>query len=289
LGTDLEAITMAREQWPQYRGLPELTRPGLYVLTGFGEEEDDDLRKIYVGQSERLCDRLESHYRAADKKFVEQIIAFVRTNPDVGFTGARWIEHALIDRGFAANRCHMVNDKKPVEPPLGQVDKILSRTLLQQILQILPLVDVRAFDLTAATGPVIAPAEEPADNPVTSPAPDDRDTMIVPARDPGFTQFFLKENRWRPLRIAPAMRESGKIKWVGAYQVAPVSAVTHLAPVDRIIPYGEDGKWEILFSQPATAIDHIVLGKLSPAWMKNHKYTSRERLLKAKTLAEVTE
>jgi hypothetical protein len=42
--------------------------------------------------------------------------------------------------------------------------------------------------------------------------------------------------------------------------VPPVSAITHYAPVDRIEPYGESGKYKVVFSEPAKEIAPIPFG-----------------------------
>lgn len=55
------------------------------------------------------------------------------------------------------------------------------------------------------------------------------DTIVVPAREQGFKEVFLGENRWSAIRIGAAMKE--KIKFIAAYQIRPVSAVTHIADV----------------------------------------------------------
>ncbi|HBZ70077.1 MAG TPA: hypothetical protein DEP35_10210 [Deltaproteobacteria bacterium] len=62
------------------------------------------------------------------------------------------------------------------------------------------------------------------------------DTIIVPAREEGFREVFLGENRWHEIRVGAAMKE--KIRHIAAYQVAPVSAVTHIAdpPVQKQPP-----------------------------------------------------
>jgi hypothetical protein len=49
-----------------------------------------------------------------------------------------------------------------------------------------------------------------------------------------------------------------KIKYIAAYQTHPVSAVTHYAPVDRIEPYGEEGKYRLIFSAKARPLDHSI-------------------------------
>lgn len=61
--------------------------------------------------------------------------------------------------------------------------------------------------------------------------------------------MFLGEDCWYSIRISGGMLE--KIKYIAVYQKAPVSAVTHYAPVNRIEPYGEDGKYKLIFSLKA--------------------------------------
>ncbi len=63
---------------------------------------------------------------------------------------------------------------------------------------------------------------------------DDIDTVVVPAREEGFHKVFLKENRWFAIRIHSNMRP--RIKYIAAYQVAPQSAITYVAPVSSIEP-----------------------------------------------------
>lgn len=61
---------------------------------------------------------------------------------------------------------------------------------------------------------------------------DELDTIIVPAREDGFNEEFMKNDRWFAIRISGAMID--KIKHIAAYQVAPVSGITYIADVDRI-------------------------------------------------------
>jgi hypothetical protein len=50
------------------------------------------------------------------------------------------------------------------------------------------------------------------------------DTIIVPAREDGFKEVFIGLNQWYAIRIGAAMKD--RIKYIAAYQVAPVSAIT---------------------------------------------------------------
>ena len=67
--------------------------------------------------------------------------------------------------------------------------------------------------------------------------------------------MFLGQNCWYSIRIAGGMLD--KIKYIAAYQTNPVSAITHYAPVSQIEPYGESGKYKLVFSEKAKPIGPI--------------------------------
>lgn len=112
------------------------------------------------------------------------------------------------------------------------------------------------------------------------------DTIVVPAQLEGFQETFLGENRWYAIRIHGTMRP--QIKYIAAYQIRPISAITHIAPVRSIEPWGDTGKFVVNFSEPATEIKPIELvpkGRVKA--LQNIRYTTSERLESAKTLDEV--
>lgn len=112
------------------------------------------------------------------------------------------------------------------------------------------------------------------------------DTVVVPAREDGFRETFLGENRWYAIRVHGTMRP--QIKFIACYQVAPVSAITHIAPVRSIEPWKETDKFVVNFSEPAKEIGPIpfVKGGRVTA-LQNLRYSTRERLMSAKTLDDL--
>jgi hypothetical protein len=78
-----------------------------------------------------------------------------------------------------------------------------------------------------------------------------------------------------------------KIKYIAAYQSRPVSAITHYAPVDRIEPYGDSGKYRAVFSEPAKRIKPIPFGDAPSGAMQGPRYTSFEQLKSAKTVSDI--
>ncbi len=112
------------------------------------------------------------------------------------------------------------------------------------------------------------------------------DTIVVPAREDGFQETFLGENRWYAIRMHSSMIP--QIKHIAAYRVTPISAITHVAPVNKIVPWEDTGKYCLEFAEPAREIGPIKLdqpgrGKAPQA----PRYTSMDKLTKAKALSEV--
>jgi hypothetical protein len=117
-------------------------------------------------------------------------------------------------------------------------------------------------------------------------SPEDIDTVVVPAHEDGLQEVFLEKNCWYSVRIRGAVRS--QIKYIAVYQVDPVSAITYVAPVKSIEPWKDSGKVVLYFTEPAKPIGPIPLvkgGKVKA--LQNLRYTTHERLIKAKTLDEV--
>lgn len=115
---------------------------------------------------------------------------------------------------------------------------------------------------------------------------DEIDTVVVPARDEGFEEVFLRENRWYAVRIHGAMRP--QLKYIAAYRVAPTSAITHVAPIRNIEVWKDSDKFVLNFSEPAREIGPITLVKGGNTKApQNLRYTNKDTLLKAKTLDDV--
>ena len=115
---------------------------------------------------------------------------------------------------------------------------------------------------------------------------DELDTIVVPAREEGFYEEFLKNGRWFAIRISGAMLD--KIKYIAAYQVAPVSGITHIAEVERIEKYKDTGKYMVHFKDGSLhKIRKIGLGNKKGQAPQAPRYSSYNRLIQAETLDEL--
>lgn len=116
---------------------------------------------------------------------------------------------------------------------------------------------------------------------------DDYDTIIVPTRDDTFKQVFMRERCWYPVRVANDMLRN--IKWVAAYQSAPVSAITHIARVALVEKYDDVGKFKLMFSKAPKQIKKIPFGDAPVSAMRGPRYTTRSNLAKAGRLTDLFE
>lgn len=269
-------IIFPRSKWLEVKKRPELAKTGVYVLVGY-QGGDVDLPTIYIGQADGVGNRIDSHIQKKD--FWDTGVIFVSANTSLNRAHVTWLEYALIARAQQAGRCHLDNGNAPQEPALSEAEKADMQSFLKEMLQILPLVGLRVFEFPKA---VAVPNTTEKSGPVISQG---LDTVIVPAQKEGFEQVFLGEDCWYAIRISGGMLE--KIKFIAGYQTAPVSAITHYAPVDRIEPYGEDGKYRLIFSEKAKSIGPLPLGPAPQGAMQGPRYTTFEKLKAAHYVSDL--
>ena len=268
-------LVFPRAKWPDIRKRPEMLRTGVYVLDGYKSDEDD-LPTIYVGQADSVGDRIQSHFTKKD--FWDRGVVFVSSTDGLNRAHVTWLEHALIKRAAEVKRYHLDNGNAPQEPGLSEAEKADTQGFLNEILQILPLVRLRAFEYPKAV--VTPPAGDGG-----RPLPSKPDTIIVPARKEGFDEVFLGQDCWYAIRISGGMLD--KIKYIAGYQSRPVSAITHYAPVSRIESYGEAGKYKVIFSEKAKKVGPIPYDDAPTGTMQGPRYTSISKLKTATKLTDL--
>ncbi|MCL4400097.1 GIY-YIG nuclease family protein [Patescibacteria group bacterium] len=264
-------IVFPRSKWGDIRSRSELNSAGVYILSGY-TENSDDLPTLYIGQADNVRSRIEQHVK--EKDFWDRAVVFVSK---INSAHAKWLEYSLISQALKAKRSNLENGNSPQEPAISEAEKADMKVFLREIYQTLPLIGLRAFEMPKAV----------ADHETQLPtATNDKDTIVVPAQKEGFEEVFLGKSCWYAVRISGGMLN--KIKYIAGYQTWPISAITHYAPVERIEPYGEEGKYKIIFSRSAIELKPpIVFGDAIRGSMQNAKYTSFEKLKKAKKLVDL--
>jgi len=113
----------------------------------------------------------------------------------------------------------------------------------------------------------------------------DIDTIVIPAKEDGFKEVFIDENCWYAIRLNASMIP--KIKYIAAYQVAPISAITHIAEVKTIEQWKDTNKYILHFTEPAEKIKNVPLGATKGKAPQSPRYSSRDKILNAKSLDNV--
>jgi len=115
--------------------------------------------------------------------------------------------------------------------------------------------------------------------------PSEIDTIVVPARDEGFNETFLGENRWYQIRISSSMIP--KLKYIAVYRVGPTSAITHIPCIKSVEQWRDTNKYVVNFTEAATEIaPSIKLGQRSHA-PQSSRYTSKARIDSASSMDDV--
>jgi hypothetical protein len=136
-------VAFPRGAYKEVSKRKEFERTGIYILVGPGED-GSSLPILYIGQSDRIQTRLDSHHK--NKDFWEWAVFFVSKDNALNVAAAQYIESRLIERAVAAKRCHLDNGNEPGGPNLGDADAADAEGFLLNMLRVLPLLGLAAFE-----------------------------------------------------------------------------------------------------------------------------------------------
>ena len=242
-------IEVSRDALNNFSSREEFQQAGVYILYGMNDaddsrsdlEESDDRPMVYIGQADVVGGRLKSHLETKD--FWDRAIIFVSSNKGLIRAHIIWLEWSLIKTAAAYKRYKLDNSVTPKEPRLIESEKADTAEFLNEILSILPLTDVRIFQEPQKIE--VSREAQPINSASTIKDTMIKDTIVVAAREEGFQRVFLGGDCWYAIRISGG--KLADIKYIAAYQVTPISAVTHVAEIDSIEPYGDKGKYRVNF------------------------------------------
>ncbi len=249
-------------------------RPGVYILVGDLAEET-----VYIGEADPVATRLKQHLQ----KDWSWGVFFVDSH-GLGKTEVQFLESELVRIAQENQTSILMNKNAPNKPNMTRQAHAAAMVFLNEILLILPMIGIRAFSKPRSLvggKEVVAPKNKKISS------ENHWDTIVVPAQSEGFKAVFLGENCWFAIRMNA--KEIAKIKYIAAYQVAPVSAVTHIAEIKEIVPYQNSGKYLVKFKSKAVALDKpVLLNKEQPGSQpQSPRYTMYNKILKARKLNEL--
>lgn len=244
-------------------------RPGVYVLVGDAAEET-----IYIGEADPISARLKQHI---GKEWSWGV--FFADTKALGKTEVQYLESELVRIAKDYKTSILMNKNTPNKPNMSRQLEATAKVFLSEMLLIMPIIGIRAF-----SPPKIyhsSESEEPSTTTIGK-----FDTLVVPAQGEGFTNVFLAKNCWYAVRIQK--KHIPNIKYIAAYQTAPISAITHVAEVKEIVPYMDSGKYLIKFKGAATKINPVTL---KPNHLgsqpQSPRYTTKSKLDNSKYLHEL--
>ena len=267
-------LEVARDSWSKHSTRDEFQRAGVYILVGY--QEGDDLPTLYIGQGDGVKGRIDSHEK--NKEFWDRVLVFVSSNNGLNRAHITWLEWALISRAKEMGRCKLDNNVNPNEPGLTESDRADIQEFFNEILSVLPLVELKVFEQSKKIAISNLSDKSTLKKNVN-------DTIVVPAQEDGFNDVFIGKDCWYAIRIGGGKLRD--IKYIAAYQTAPVSAVTHYAEVESIEPYGDGGKYQLNFKASAMPIGPIVFGEAKTGSMQSPRYTTFEKLKTAKVVDDL--
>jgi hypothetical protein len=137
-------VVCPKGRYSQVNQRDEFSGSGVYILVG--SESESDAPTIYVGQAETLRNRLARHYADPEKEFWQQAIFFTTKGDPLNKSELQYLESSLVKRAQQFRRCRLDNANTPQEPPLSEADRADADGYLQEMLSLLPVLGIKAFE-----------------------------------------------------------------------------------------------------------------------------------------------
>jgi len=141
------AVVFPRALFTDVRNRDEFQQTGVYLLVGPHERGDGD--KLYIGEGDPVLDRLKGHY--ANKDFWTRVVFFVAGTENLNKAHVQYLEAQLVARARAAKRMELDNVNVPTEPTLSEAERAYMNVFLDNMLGILPLLGIDAFEQSPVT------------------------------------------------------------------------------------------------------------------------------------------
>lgn len=136
-----KGIVFPRAIYASVRRRPEFANAGVYMLSGPREDSDSDA--IYIGEGDPVGPRLENHY--ANKDFWTKGVFFIAPG-QLNKAHVQCLEARLVKLAKETKRNALDNGNLPAEPTLSESDNAFVDVFLENMLGILPVLGVHAFE-----------------------------------------------------------------------------------------------------------------------------------------------
>ncbi len=99
----------------------ELSNTGVYFL--FGQEPDQELPSVYIGEAENIYARLIQHNKDDTKDFWTETVCFVTKDNSLTKAHVKFLEYNAYRIARDIKRCHVANSSIPASIKLPEMDE----------------------------------------------------------------------------------------------------------------------------------------------------------------------
>ncbi|OGJ60555.1 hypothetical protein A3A67_05280 [Candidatus Peribacteria bacterium RIFCSPLOWO2_01_FULL_51_18] len=133
----LRAFVVPRALWKvAANSMNELQHSGVYFL--IGEQNEEGLFNVYIGEAQNVLDRVSRHVSDAEKDFWNYAVCFVTSDGSLHKSHAKLLESCLCRLAKTSGRTHLHNGNAPQTQKLPTSDNITCMQFLSDIQILLP-------------------------------------------------------------------------------------------------------------------------------------------------------
>lgn len=136
------AIVCPRPKFVDVKPRADFAKPGVYLLVGPGDIAE--VPRVYVGEGDPASSRIESHFR--NKDFWTYFVLFTSKDDNLNKAHVQYLEARLLELARDANRSQLENGNSPQRPSLPEADVAEVEGFLDEMLQMLPVLGIFAFE-----------------------------------------------------------------------------------------------------------------------------------------------
>ncbi|WP_019678344.1 GIY-YIG nuclease family protein [Ruminococcus flavefaciens] len=114
-----KAFKIPRNMIQESRNRPELFSPGIYFLFGYDDENNRQL--IYIGEAEKIIERLEQHLAKKDNWI--ETIAIVSKDSNLNKAHIKYLEFMFYSLAKESGRYSIDNKKAPTKSTISEADE----------------------------------------------------------------------------------------------------------------------------------------------------------------------
>jgi len=140
-------IICSRTRYAEVSDRQEFHKTGVYLLVGLSEALQ--LPRIYIGEGDPAGLRLDDHCHK--KPFWTYLVLFVSKDDNLNKAHVQYLESKLIALAKKASRCELENVRNEALPSLSESDAADVDGFLEEMLLILPVLGISAFELPQVT------------------------------------------------------------------------------------------------------------------------------------------